>query len=300
MKMRLKSRPFNIRINTLKIFTLFTLLALASCASQKASVWEVSKDGSTLYIGGTVHVLSESDYPLPAQYDKAFNNAELLVLETDMAALETPEFQREFMARGMYTNGKTIQDVLSPETFANLEQHLRQRNLPIRHFMVMKPGMLSVTLSMLEMKRLGITAEGVDQHYADKAVATNMPQQFLETPQQQLAFIVEMGKDNPSKLIARTLEDTKELTSVMELIVSYWRKGDMQALDKIAIADFKTDYPKVYQRILLDRNNDWIPKIEALLATPEKEIVLVGALHLAGADSVLAKLKAKGYRVEKL
>lgn len=266
---------------------------------QAASVWKVSKNGSSLYIGGTVHILNESDYPLPKAYDDAFKDSKLLVLETDMATVQSAAFQQQFMLKGLYQDGKTIKDVLSADTFMALEQHLKERGIPVNHFLTMKPGMLSVTLSVMEMQRLGITSEGVDYFYADKAAAENMPQQFLETPEQQLQFIVDMGQDNPDRLIHHTLQDTKNLGDMMKDIIAHWRKGDMQALAKLTLTDFKTDYPGVYQRILIDRNNDWIPKIEALFATAQKELVLVGALHLAGEDSVLAKLRAKGYKVEK-
>ena len=51
---------------------------------------------------------------------------------------------------------------------------------------------------------------------------------------------------------------------------------------------------------MVERNNAWMPQIEALLTTEEVEFVLVGALHLVGDDGLLAQLSAKGYRVERL
>jgi uncharacterized protein YbaP (TraB family) len=60
----------------------------------------------------------------------------------------------------------------------------------------------------------------------------------------------------------------------------------------------KTDFPALYQLLLVDRNNIWITKIEALLATPETEFVLVGALHLVANEGVISKLQSLGYTVE--
>ena len=74
----------------------------------------------------------------------------------------------------------------------------------------------------------------------------------------------------------------------------------MAKLAGLSIQDFKTDYPDVYESLLVVRNNNWMPQIERLFSTPETEFVLVGALHLAGPDSVLKKLKDKGYSVTKL
>jgi len=52
--------------------------------------------------------------------------------------------------------------------------------------------------------------------------------------------------------------------------------------------------------LLVARNDDWLPQIQRMLSDAPVELILVGSLHLAGPDSVLAKLTAKGYTVEKL
>jgi uncharacterized protein YbaP (TraB family) len=59
------------------------------------------------------------------------------------------------------------------------------------------------------------------------------------------------------------------------------------------------EFPTLNQSLLVNRNNAWIPKIKAMLITPERELILVGALHLAGEEGVLAQLKKQGYVVEK-
>jgi uncharacterized protein YbaP (TraB family) len=57
------------------------------------------------------------------------------------------------------------------------------------------------------------------------------------------------------------------------------------------------DYPKVYQSLLVERNNNWLPKIERLIKQPEEKFILVGALHLIGEDGLLQQLKNRGYQV---
>jgi uncharacterized protein YbaP (TraB family) len=64
-------------------------------------------------------------------------------------------------------------------------------------------------------------------------------------------------------------------------------------------AELKSE-PLLYQRLLVDRNRNWLPKIEALFARRGRALVVVGAAHLVGPDGVVAMLKAKGYTVEQL
>ena len=50
----------------------------------------------------------------------------------------------------------------------------------------------------------------------------------------------------------------------------------------------------------MQRNQNWIPQLKQMLATKEVELVLVGALHLAGDSNVLELLQQQGYQVTKL
>jgi len=58
--------------------------------------------------------------------------------------------------------------------------------------------------------------------------------------------------------------------------------------------------PQMYQRLLVDRNRNWIPKIEALFARRGRAFVVVGAAHLVGADGLISMLRARGYTVEQM
>ena len=58
--------------------------------------------------------------------------------------------------------------------------------------------------------------------------------------------------------------------------------------------------PQLYQRLLVERNKNWMPKIEPLFARKGRAFVVVGSAHLVGPDGLLAMFKAKGYKTEQL
>jgi len=64
------------------------MLLSASTAFAEGMVWKVSDGNNELYIGGTIHVLSAADYPLPEVYDKAYRDSDSVVLETDLSRLQ--------------------------------------------------------------------------------------------------------------------------------------------------------------------------------------------------------------------
>lgn len=282
-------------------FALLLSFCVVLCShTQAASVWKVSSDKHSLYIGGTIHVLAPEDYPLPEKYDEAFIAASKIVFETDMAAINSAEFKQQMMAQMTYTDGTTVDQVLSTDTYQALTQHLDQRGIPVANIASMKPSLLAMTLSVIELQKMGFTSIGVDQFYAKLAVEKGKKLAWLESPDEQISFLVNMGHGDGNELIAYSLRDIKDMPDTVGKLRSAWQLGDMDALAQVGIVQFKTDYPEIYQDLLVTRNNNWLPQIENMLEDEAVELILVGALHLAGPDSVLSTLAAKGYKVEKL
>jgi uncharacterized protein YbaP (TraB family) len=288
--------------NNMTLIQSLVLIISASFAlsSQAASVWKVSSDQHSLYIGGTIHILTPEDYPLPKEYDVAYKAADKLIFETDMQTITSPAFGQKMMAQLMYNDGTTINEVLNQETYKALAIHMSSRQIPMQVFASHKPSLISVSLTLIELQALGYTSEGVDQFYTNLAIKEGKPQNWLETPDQQLSFIVNMGKDDPNGIIEYTLKDIEKMPEIIGELHSTWRSGNMPGMAEVGITPFKTDYPQLYQDLIVTRNNTWMPKIITMLNDETTEFILVGALHLAGTDSVLRKLEAKGYKIEKL
>ncbi|MEP6898336.1 MAG: TraB/GumN family protein, partial [Rhodanobacter sp.] len=64
--------------------------------------------------------------------------------------------------------------------------------------------------------------------------------------------------------------------------------------------DMRQTEPKLYQRLLVQRNQAWAAKIATMLQQPGTIFIAVGAAHLAGPDSVQAQLESHGVTVEQL
>ena len=285
----------------IKILSLFINIGiyfgLMLVAHAESPVWKVSKDGNHLYIGGTIHLLGYNDYPLPNAFEEVYKNSQKLVFETDISKTQDLEFQTKLQAAMKYNDGSKLKDHLKPETYRILEDYLKTLKIPIDAFEDFKPGMVSMTLSVMELHRLGINGAGVDLFYNSKAVEDHKSLGKLETAEQQLSFLKQMGAGDPDEFILYTLREMKTLASTFNTMKEAWRKGDMDKMTEIGIDPLK-EFPETYQMILVERNKAWVPQIEAMLKTKEIEMILVGSLHLAGEDSVLNLLKGLGYKVE--
>ena len=286
-------------MNLIKALTLSTTLLFA-LDLQAASVWKVTNNQHSLYIGGTIHVLTPNDYPLAKEYDLAYQASNKLIFETNMDVASSPEFGQKMMDQMMYSDGTTINKVLQPDTYKALAIHLSSRQIPMQAFASHKPTLLAISLTFIELEAMGYTSEGVDMFFANMAKAEGKEQGWLETPDEQLAFLAKLGGDDPNVIIEYTLKDIKKMPEMFAKLHSTWLAGDMQGMADVGITPFQDEYPIIYQDLLVSRNNNWLPKIVDMLNDTPIEFILVGALHLSGPDSVLAKLKAKGYKIEKL
>lgn len=277
-----------------------TLLAAASFQTQAASVWKVTSGANTLYIGGTIHLLKPQDYPLPKEYEQAYQAANKVVFETNMDTIAQLGFKQKMQEALSYSDGTTIDEILSADTFSSLKAYLDSRQIPFTAVQHLKPSALAISLSLIELRYLGFTSEGVDQFYAQKAQKDQKTQGWLEEPEAQIVALKELQEQDNNEVIHYALDDIKDMQNTMTELRESWRKGDMEAMAKIELEDLQTDYPDIYHSLLVKRNDLWMPQIENMLNDDNIEFIMVGAMHLAGPDSLLKKLTANGYQVIQL
>ena len=274
------------------------VLAGWSAAHADGPVWKVTKGENHLFIGGTLHLLSESDYPLPAVFESAYRQSAMVVFEADMQRLQSPEFQQLLQSKVVYTDGRSLKTVLAGSTYQALNRHMADRGLSMASFEHLKPGMLAITLTLIELQRLGLVGTGVDEFFNLRAMNDRKTRGQLESAEEQLEFLSTMGDGREDDLIIHTLQDINKLSQLIASLKAAWRQGDRDKLRALAITPIKKDFPKVYHRLLVKRNSNWMPRIEALMKTKEVEFILVGAAHLVGEEGILNQLATRGYTVQ--
>ena len=281
-----------------KIFLFLNLLCLSVFA--QSSVWKVSKGDNHIYIGGTIHILSKDDYPLPKEFTKAYNDSEILVFEANLDEMSTPEAQRALQYASAYRNGQSLVNYLSLDTLNLLTTYLQKEGFPVDVMLRLKPGIVTTAISLNALKKLGITEEGVDTYFAKLAKQDRKKQLYLESIEDQIGFITNIGVGNEENYIGYSMLELKNISQDINQMRDAWRKGNINLLNKKDMDILKNQFPNIYQNVLVNRNNDWIPKLQQLFRTKKVEYVLVGALHLSGKDGILYKLKSLGYKVEQL
>jgi uncharacterized protein YbaP (TraB family) len=284
-----------------RLFAAILLLpCLALPAAAETSLWVVKAEKSTTYLGGTIHLLRPADFPLPPEFDAAYAAAKTVVFEADPGRLTSPEILQKIASGAVYPPGMSLEKALKPETYELLRSYCRESGIPVEALAPLKPGMVFLTLLSVELQKLGVTEQGVDYAYFERAVTDGKAVGELETAEQQVEFILALGEEDPDRFIRQSLDDIEKSRGQFEPLLKAWRAGDGATLERELLADTRRDYPELYRTLFLQRNAAWLPQLEAYIRTPETELVLVGVAHLVGADGLLETLRRRGYAVEQV
>jgi uncharacterized protein YbaP (TraB family) len=367
----------------------------------KTSVWEISNGDNVLYIGGTIHILRESDYPLPSAFDTAFNDSEIIVFETSaddpldllnseeikylieeggwvsvaikendkigkfmdfvdrysamvtqnenvIASISDPaiylteeeqeilnqiravslEYQKMlededvkiFVKRAQELDAKTkesedikiffesflnpdfksLETILSKDTFELLESLCEKYDYSIADLKFLKPYLAYSFLSVHILTQFA-KVDGVDVFFEKKAKEYDKKIEYFETPDFQYNLLANLGSEYGDAYYAyifRDLETGEGIASAFDQMIVSWKSGLEDDATMFSMLHEKENFPAVYEAMITNRNNAWIPVIENYLGTAPVEFVLVGNGHIHGPDGLLAQLEKRGYKIE--
>jgi uncharacterized protein YbaP (TraB family) len=271
-----------------------------TAAQTRNFAWKVTGREGTIYLVGSVHLLTKDFYPLHDALESAYKDSDLLVEEIDIADMTGPGAQMAMLQKGMQPSSTPIDKVLTPATMALLQKKAAELSLPIDALKQFKPWMIALTIEAMQWTKAGFDPQlGLDMHFYEQAKKDNKTVQGLETVEYQLARFDEMSLELQDHLLAETLKELDTEQASMSKLIEAWRSGDAPAVERIVLKDLQQE-PQLYQRLLVERNKNWMPKLEALFTRRTRALVVVGAAHLVGPDGLLAMLKAKGFKVEQL
>ena len=258
--------------------------------------WKVTSPKATVYLLGSVHLMRRDMYPLPVEVEEAFQKSDYLACEINLNTALQGNAVQEMMSKALYTDGRTLFDVLSRQDAAKLRKALAERNLPEFMFKTMKPWMAAAMLPTMDALADGYTETGVDQHFMNLAAGRKIPIREVESVESQLDALADMPEDMQIKWLESQLVPPAEVKEAMAALTASWSTGDQRALSKVATEDMSSQ-PALEKRLVLDRNDHMTRVVEGYLTQPGIGFVVVGAAHLTGKSGVVAQLRAKGYPV---
>jgi len=289
-----------MRLNLLRTALVLFILFTASGVGAESSVWVARSSKATVYLAGSFHALRASDYPLPAEFFTAYQNSRKIIFEVSPDETESTEYMGKFLSMAIYNDDTTLKEHITTAAYAKAERFCKERNYPLEQYQFFKPAFFVMTLTVSEMNKIGADPQkGIDYFFKDKAMQDGKVTGSLETVDQQLNLLTSMDASLGSDQILESIGELKQIEEMLGELLVVWRKGDEVKMEELYIKDLKL-YPKLYQTLIVDRNNKWVRNIEGHLNGSGNTMVVVGAAHLVGADGLVNLLRKRGYKVVKL
>jgi len=284
-----------------KIIIIFITLVFSTAVYAESSVWKLDGDNGSFYLAGSCHVLRKSDYPLPEEFEAAYDDADQVIFESDIEALMSQEIQLLLISKGMYTGGDTLEKKLSKKSYASLVKYCNDRSMSIDLFQSFKPWMVAMTFLVLELANNGISAaDGLDMYFSNKVKKDGKQTGGLEDVNRHIELVSSFEEEFDDSIIENFIQEVEKVKVVMESLIKSWRAGDEAEIDEYISENMRKEFPKLYKKLITDRNRDWIPHLETLMDSGKRTLVIVGVGHLVGKDSVINLLKSKGYKIKKM
>jgi uncharacterized protein YbaP (TraB family) len=266
--------------------------------TKKNFIWSVEKGKSTIYVLGSIHLLPKELMALDKAIEAGYSDSKIIVFEANIDDLSDPAFEAKVASLGLLPAGQTLEQLVSKQTYALLQQKVGELGLQMEIFNQFKPWLCALTLTSMELQRLGFNPNyGIDKNFFDRAKQDGKDMRFLETIDDQLELFTEMSRQEEDSFLAKVLQELDTMGVRVTDMINAWKSGDSDKLASMVKIEFE-GYPEVYAKMLAERNQKWVEQIEDLSGQAGNSLVVVGAAHFVGDDSILELLKRNGFEVE--
>ena len=277
------------------------LLACATLASTTAKaqppIWVVHGPHATVVLFGSVHLLAPGLDWEPMALKDALAKADDLWFEIPINPAEALSAQQYAIKRGLLPEGQTLSAELTPADRDRLANAAKICGLPLSLLDRLRPWYADLALSVASTKLADAGGDnGVEQILS--AANPTIKRQAFETVSQQIGFLADVSEKDQIDSLRETMGEVKDGPAFYKRMVDAWLSGDTKAIVKEALAPMIKEAPGEYRALLVDRNKRWIAPIEQRLAGQGEAVMVVGAGHLVGPDSVVALLRRDGFQVD--
>jgi len=207
-------------------------------------VWKVtSSDGHSLYLGGSFHALRPSDYPLPSQYNRAFDACSRLAFEDDPKAGEASF--RALVNAGEYPRGDSLKNHVDPRTYAYLRRFFGLHNVSEDKFFRFRPWLIDIILSAPPPEYYQL---GVERFLERRAKAAGKPIAGLESAREHNDVFTGLTDRQAEALLLTLFINAGRGENNGVNMFQAWRHGDAEVLASQTRDSFR-DFPTMAVRM---------------------------------------------------
>lgn len=263
----------------------------------KPAIWRLERGDASLYLLGSVHLLPDNINWYGGSIEQIVNDADEVVFEVHLTPEKESRSTQIVLANGIFQNGDTLNNHLEPEEYETLISLAQSYGIPGSAISSFKPWYASIVLSVSAIVKQGWNPNsGVDKSIEKIAAVQNKTISELETVEFQMSTLYDHPLDVQAAMLKDTLVQLKDINAVTLEMVDAWASGDAERMNVAFLEPMKLQ-EEIYEKLVLQRNSNWIPVIEKLFAKDQVTLVVAGVAHFIGDDGVIGMLEEKGYKV---
>ena len=135
-----------------------------------------------------------------------------------------------------------------------------------------------------------------------KDAASRIPIVELESADFQFDLFNRMEQQDQVAMLLQTMHQITDAERNFSDLLEAWMSGDADALERLIAEGFDTTTQgrSLYNLMIGDRNASMVGSITRLGRRYDVLFVVVGTGHMVGAEGIVARMKALGYKVEQL
>jgi uncharacterized protein len=263
--------------------------------ARKQFLWRVVNAPAPFYIVGSMHALRRDDYPTDLDaFNRAIDQSQKFIFERNPEANDQTDLWRKLSAQGTYLRGVTIQQRVSPATFAVLKRIAR---IPQGAYETQKPW----AIAAFNLKAQGmetVKSKWSMDHYISEKVRHRANYGGLESMDEFVRSFSEMNDRESESFLLQAIEYGQRSPELLDQTIAAWKAGSTSRIYQLYAS--RANGAAGYWRWIERRNALWVPRIEAAMKSRTPTMVIVGALHLCGPRGIIAELQRRGYKLEQL
>jgi uncharacterized protein YbaP (TraB family) len=310
--MHLRTRSFREKVGAMNLsarlilncILSLTLTASAADGRSQSSVkarhclWKVEGRTNQVYLFGTIHLSSTNFFPLHKEIEDAYAHSQIVMCETDVLELSNEELSKIF-ERGKYPAGDSLKNHVSKEVYAKVQSYLERAGAKGTQFDSLMPCMAAFGVVIDAAKGFGFdVSKSVDQYFFARAKDDKKQIVALESYDSTFSRLAGLSEKAQETLLQESLREA-ESTTIIPAIAAAWKNGDTNEVEKYLVEHLRKN-PELGQKILRERNMNWIDKIEKVIEGGTNAFIAVGAGHLVGKESLIDLLSKRGFRVTQM
>src|SRR5437762_7747400 len=219
-----------MKMSSQKVIAIAIVIIVLYCCPSAilaaSCVWKVtSSDGRSLYLGGSFHALRPSDYPLPSQYNRAFDACSHLAFEDDPKAGEASF--RALVKAGEYPKGDSLKNHVDPRTYAYLRRFFGLHNVSEDKFSRFRPWLIDIILSAPPPEYYQL---GVERFLERRAKAAGKPITGLESAREHNDVFTGLTDRQAEALLLTLFINAGHGENNGVNMFQAWRHGDAEVL----------------------------------------------------------------------